>query len=101
MLNLPTFNGCTTERVVHQSGEDATQTLDCLNPTTFTFKGDESGQRHLGFIAEEVPASIATSDRQGFSPMAIIAVLTKVVKEQQEQISALQQAMALLQDKVK
>ncbi len=78
------------------SSEDATQLLDHLNPTTFTFKEDASRQSHLGFVAEEVPDRVATHDKKGFSPVAIIAVLTKVVKEQQKQIAAFREEMALL-----
>jgi Chaperone of endosialidase len=89
------------EDVAALSSEDATQLLDHLNPTTFRFKEDASRQRHLGFVAEEVPDSVATPDKKGFSPVAIIAVLTKVVKEQQEQIAAFREEMALLKHRVK
>jgi len=69
--------------------EAAMHVLQHLNPISFAFKEDASHQHHLGFVAEEVPAIVATPDQKGFSPMAIIAVLTKVVKQQQEQIAAL------------
>jgi hypothetical protein len=39
---------------------------------------------HLGFIPEDVPELVASSDRKGMSPMDVVAVLTRVVKEQQE-----------------
>jgi hypothetical protein len=83
------------------SYEEATQVLDGLNPITFRFKGDEHFKSHMGFVAEEVPTSMATSDQKGFSPIVIITVLTKVVKEQQEMISALQKEMTLLKDRIK
>ena len=37
----------------------------------------------MGFIAEDVPDLVATKDRKGLSPMDIVAVLTKVLQEQQ------------------
>jgi hypothetical protein len=89
------------EDIVELSCEEATQILDGLNPITFRFKGDEHFKSHMGFVAEEVPTSVATSDQKGFSPIAIITVLTKVVKEQQEMISALQKEMTLLKDRIK
>ena len=87
------------EDIAEFSHEEATQVLKRLNPVTFRFKEDESRQRHLGFVAEEVPASVATADRKAFSPIAIISVLTKVVQEQREEISALQGDVALLKDR--
>ena len=43
----------------------------------------------MGFIAEDVPDLVATKDRKALSPMDIVAVLTRVVKEQQKTIAAL------------
>jgi hypothetical protein len=72
--------------------------LHHLNPISFAIKEDASHQHHLAFVAEEVPAMVATPDHKGFSPMAIIAVLTKVVKQQQQLITGLQEAMGPLKD---
>jgi hypothetical protein len=63
--------------------EEALDTLKELNPVKFAYKKDMS-EKHVGFIAEEVPELIATKDRKGLSPMDIVAVLTKVVQEQQK-----------------
>jgi hypothetical protein len=89
------------EDIAEFSREEATQALKHLNPVTFRFKADESHQRHLGFVAEETPASVATADRKAFSPIAIISVLTKVVQEQQEEIAALQGEVASLKERAK
>ncbi|UCE19470.1 MAG: tail fiber domain-containing protein [Gemmatimonadota bacterium] len=69
--------------------KDALETLASLNPVTFNYKID-SDEKHVGFIAENVPDLVATQQREGLSPMDIVAVLTKVVQEQQETIAALQ-----------
>jgi len=47
----------------------------------------------VGFATQtwDVPDLVATSDRKGLSPMDIVAVLTKVVQEQQRVIAALEQ----------
>ncbi|MBF0416200.1 MAG: tail fiber domain-containing protein [Magnetococcales bacterium] len=60
-------------------------TLDQLTPVTYNYKKEPDTQ-HVGFIAEDVPDLVATKDRKGLSPMDIIAVVTKVVKDQQETI---------------
>ncbi|MGH8065263.1 MAG: hypothetical protein ACRERE_08505 [Candidatus Entotheonellia bacterium] len=48
-----------------------------------------SGMAGDGIVAEELPSNVVTSDGKGFSPMAIIAVLTKVVRAQEEKITLL------------
>ncbi len=65
------------------STEEAFGTLKELNPVKFAYKADRS-ERHVGFVAEDVPELVATKDRKGLSPMDIVAVLTKVVQEQQK-----------------
>jgi hypothetical protein len=67
------------------SGTAAMKTLEGLNPVTFKYRTAEDEQ-HVGFIAEDVPDLVATKDRKGLSPMDVVAVLTKVVQEQQKAV---------------
>jgi hypothetical protein len=71
------------ENIKNLKTEDAVETLKSLNPVTFNYKASP-GEDHVGFIAEDVPDLVATKDRKGLSPMDIVAVLTKVVQEQQK-----------------
>jgi hypothetical protein len=80
--------------------EDAFDTLRELNPVRFAYKSDMN-EKHVGFIAEDVPDLVATKDRKGLSPMDIVAVLTKVVKEQQGLIKELEQRLLTLEGKEK
>jgi hypothetical protein len=80
--------------------EDAIQTLQGLTPVTFNYKVSPE-ENHVGFVAEEVPDLIATKDRKGLSPMDIVAVLTKVVQEQQKTISSLREEMNELKGRVR
>ncbi len=82
------------EHITKFSIKDAFEALESLNPIKFKYKGDKSGELHLGFIAEDVSSHAATPDGKGISPMAMIAILAKVVKEQQKAILALQKAIA-------
>ena len=59
-----------------------------MTPVKFVYKANPS-EHHVGFIAEDVPALVATSDRKSLSPMDVVAVLTKVVQEQQKTIDLL------------
>jgi hypothetical protein len=80
--------------------EDAIETLQGLNPVTFSYKVSPE-ENHVGFVAEEVPDLIATKDRKGLSPMDIVAVLAKVVQEQQKTISTLREELNELKGKVR
>ena len=79
--------------------EEAIDTLKELNPVKFAYKTDRN-EKHVGFIAEEVPDLIATKDRKGLSPMDIVAVLTKVVQEQQKVAEEQQKSISMLSEKV-
>lgn len=65
--------------------QDALEALGGLNPVTYRYKADKSRDLQVGFIAEDVPELVATMNRKGISPMDIVAVLTRVVQEQQRE----------------
>jgi hypothetical protein len=67
----------------------AMSTVKALQPVTFAYKANP-GEMNVGFIAEDVPDLVATSDRKGLSSMDIVAVLTRVVQEQQRTIEQMQ-----------
>jgi hypothetical protein len=79
--------------------KDAIEALQGLNPVTFSYKVSPE-ENHVGFIAEEVPDLLATKDRKGLSPMDIVAVLTKVVQEQQKTIQEQQKTIAVHSEKM-
>ncbi|OGP55147.1 MAG: hypothetical protein A2Y65_11120 [Deltaproteobacteria bacterium RBG_13_52_11] len=87
------------EDVEALSRQEAFDTLEGLNPVKFAYKADRT-ERHVGFIAEDVPELVSMKDQKGLSPMDIVAVLTKVVQEQQEAIQAQQKTIQELTDKV-
>ena len=76
------------ENIRTLSYDEAESALSSLIPSKFNYKIDKDDE-YLGFIAEDVPDLVATKDRKGLSPMDIVAVLTKVVQKQQEEIKAL------------
>jgi len=77
----------------------ALETLERLNPVTFKYKQDLEKTK-VGFIAEDVPELVATKDRKGLSSMDIVAVLTKVVQEQQKMTLELQKTVQEQQVKI-
>lgn len=87
------------ENIVELSSAEAIATLEGLNPLKFNYKDTSQKETHIGFIAEDVPELVASPDRKHLSAMDIVAVLTKVVKEQQEAISVLQEKLKALEGK--
>ncbi|MBF0592693.1 MAG: tail fiber domain-containing protein [Nitrospirae bacterium] len=79
------------------SSEDAMLAFNQLEPVSFKYKIDD--EQHIGFIAEDVPDIVATKDRKGLSPMDMVALLTKVVQEQQKTIEELKEAVKALKEK--
>lgn len=74
------------EDITSLSTEEALRTLQELNPVRYKYKADNSGEEHLGFIAEDVPELVATSGHKQLSPMDFSAVLVKAVQEQQRML---------------
>jgi hypothetical protein len=77
---------------------EAKSTLENLKPVKYAYKIDPN-EHHVGFIAEDVPSLVATKDRKGLSSMDIVAVLTKVVQQQQSTIDELKSRLDQLEKK--
>jgi hypothetical protein len=87
------------ENFADLSLQEAIAALENMNPVKFTYKADAQKDLHVGFIAEDVPELVATSDRKGISPMDVVAVLTKVMQEQQKTIAELQSRVKSLEER--
>ncbi|MBF0402558.1 MAG: tail fiber domain-containing protein [Nitrospirae bacterium] len=81
------------------SSEDAMLAFNQLEPVSFKYKSDD--EQHVGFIAEDVPDLVASGDRKGLSSMDMVAVLTKVVQDQQKTIATLSKKVKSLETKMK
>ena len=78
---------------------DARAAFDGLQPVTFVYRA-APGERHVGFIAEDVPDLVASADRKALSPMDLVAVLTRVVQDQDRRLAAQEQRLAELAAKL-
>ena len=87
------------ENIEYLSAAKAMLAFNELQPVVFNYRTN-SAERHVGFIAEDVPAIIASSDRKGLSPMDVVALLTKVVQEQQKLIQGQQQTVDSLSQRI-
>ena len=77
------------ENIASLTVEEALAALADLEPVEFNYR-NEREEKYLGFIAEDVPDLVATDDRKSLSTMDIVAVLTRVVQEQQQRIDELE-----------
>lgn len=80
--------------------QEAIYALNTLRPVKFNYKNHPT-EEVLGFVAEEVPDLVATESRRTTSPMDVVAVLTRVVQEQQKTIGELSRKIAELETGMK
>ena len=86
------------ENIETLTSHEAVETLKELCPVKFRYKNDPE-DKHVGFIAEDAPTLVESKDRKGMSSMDVVAVLTKVVQEQQKMIADLSNKVADLEKK--
>ena len=81
---------------IHElSASEALHTFEGLVPVKFNYLHSPDEQS-VGFIAEDVPELVASKNRTSLSTMDMVAVLTKVVQEQQKAIESLKEEVAKL-----
>ena len=74
----------------------ALDAFEKLEPVSYVYKAHKE-EPVVGFIAEDVPELVATKERKGIDAMEIVAVLTKVVKEQKKALEAQAEKIAELE----
>jgi hypothetical protein len=94
----PSCSRTLKENITNLSLDEAVKALDVLNPVKFNYKINKD-EDYIGFIAEDVPELVATKERKSINTMDVVAVLTKVVQEQQKTIAELKKEIAELKKK--
>ena len=84
------------EHITELDASSALKALRELQPVTYNYKVLPDDPK-VGFIAEDVPEIVATPQRDGLSALDIVAVVTKVVQEQQKTIEELNARIAELE----
>jgi hypothetical protein len=80
------------------TSNEALDALRVMTPVRYAYKADPA-EHHVGFIAEDVPDLVAAADRKSLAPMDVVAVLAKVVKDQQATIDALTRRLEQVEKK--
>lgn len=88
------------ENINDLSSEDAMQALKGLKSVTYEFKRDKANTKRVGFIAEDVPALLATKDGKTVDSLQIISVLTKAVQVIQAEVNAKDEKIAEMEAKI-
>ncbi len=78
---------------------DAMNALERLDPVKYNYKTNPA-EDYLGFIAEDVPELVATRERKGINTMDVVAVLTKVVKEQNRLLKNQGETIDMLKEEI-
>jgi hypothetical protein len=86
------------ENITKLTLDEAMEALEGLDPVKFNYKINKE-EDYIGFIAEDVPELVATKLRKSMNTMDVVAVLTKVVQEQQKTISELNKRISELEKK--
>ncbi len=80
------------ENISTLSSNEAHEALEALNPVRFNYKAEKE-EEYLGFIAEDVPELVAMKDRKGMNSMDVVAVLTRVLQDQQKTVKQQQKTI--------
>ena len=84
------------ENIKPLSTKDALTAFSKLQPVTYNYKTDKS-EKVVGFIAEDVPELVAINSHDALSSMDMVAVLTKVVQEQDKMLKIQAKKLAKLE----
>lgn len=68
--------------IVKLDGAAALKAVRDLTPVEFVYKDDVTARHRIGFIAEDVPALVASDDRMSVPLMDTVAVVSLAVKDQ-------------------
>lgn len=82
---------------------DARSALDRMNPVVVRYEDVEEGgaavsKTKIVFDPSELPDIVTTPDKKGYRPMDLVAILAKVVQEQQSTIEALEARVRVLEE---
>lgn len=74
------------DKIVNLDSARASDALRQLTPVEYVYKDDPTSDLRVGFIAEDVPEIIAEPERKSVPVMDVVALVTRVVKDQQQTI---------------
>lgn len=91
----PSSSRAIKDNIIDLDSSKASDALRQLTPVEYIYKDDTSGEKRVGFIAEDVPEIVSTSDRKSVPIMDVVALLTRVVKDQQQTVDDQKKSLEL------
>ena len=88
----PTSSRTMKDKILDLDSQKAQDALRQLVPVEYVYKDDPTSEQRVGFIAEDVPEIVANADRKSVPIMDVVALLTRVVKDQQQTIEEQKQS---------
>lgn len=88
------------EDIKSLESEAAKKALYKMEPVSYRYKGDKNKELRLGFIAEDVPELVSSAGRKGMNTMDVVAVLTRVVKDQEKENNNLRLSLSSMVEKL-
>ncbi|GAB4180478.1 MAG: hypothetical protein Fur006_14650 [Coleofasciculaceae cyanobacterium] len=85
-------NGCSREikeNIVELSSQETAEILKSISPVKYSYKADQEHLVHAGFISEEMPELVTSSDRKSINLVDLISILTKAVQDDRKTIQRL------------
>ena len=84
------------ENIEVLDSQTAMEAFHKLQPVTYNYKTNKD-EPIVGFIAEDVPAVVATNDRDALSALEMVALLTKVVQTKEKEMEEMKREINELQ----
>jgi uncharacterized protein YqcC (DUF446 family) len=85
-------NGCSREikeNIVELSSQETAEILKSISPVKYSYKSDQEHLVHAGFISEEMPELVTSSDRKSINLVDLVSILTKAVQDDRKTIQRL------------
>ncbi len=87
------------DSIENLAADEAVEALEGLNPVKFHYKTNKEEAR-VGFISEDVPELVAMNGKKTLGTVDIMAVLTKVLQEQQKLVQKQQKTISELKKEI-
>jgi hypothetical protein len=87
------------ENIADLTADEAVEAFNGLKPVKFNYKARKEEPR-VGFIAEDVPELVAMNGKKTLGTVDIVAVLTKVLQEQQKLNQQQQETIQKLNERI-
>jgi hypothetical protein len=77
------------ENIAELSSKETSAVLKSISPVKYSYKADQEHILHAGFLSEEMPELVTSSDKKSINLLDLISILTKAVQDDRQTIQRL------------